>query len=179
MLPVRSELSPRASAISEKALGPGALVAPGTVLGALEVLAVRTRVVAGPDCYGIVVADPKRDRRARIAVEMGSVLYELDPSRAAAAPEVRDPASPRGLVFLSPSSGRFYRRPGSDKPPFVEVGGSVSDGQPVGLLEVMKTFHRLSYGAPGLPSPAKIRAISIEDGADIEVGDPILELEAP
>ena len=45
------------------------------------------------------------------------------------------------------------------------------------LLEVMKTFHRISYGGAGLPKKAKISAVVPGDGADVEVGDALLRLE--
>ena len=45
------------------------------------------------------------------------------------------------------------------------------------LLEIMKTFHRISYGGPGLPKRAKIVAVGPADGADVEVGDTLFELE--
>lgn len=172
----RSELLSPSVGYFRPRLRAGALVTPSAVLGELEVLGVAHVVVAPSDRSGVIVGE--LDPHARIPVAFGSVLYEIDPSATsavtAAAPKAK---SPRGLVFLAPSSGRFYRRAGPDKPYFVEVGGSISDGQPVGLLEVMKTFHRLSYGGEGLPSPAKIKAILVEDGADIEVGDAILEVE--
>jgi acetyl-CoA carboxylase biotin carboxyl carrier protein len=45
------------------------------------------------------------------------------------------------------------------------------------LLEVMKTFNRLTYGGDGLPSEAKIASIGPADGDDLNAGDIILELE--
>lgn len=42
--------------------------------------------------------------------------------------------------ILSPLPGTFYRKPAPDQPPFVEDGGSVAEGDVVGLVEVMKTF---------------------------------------
>ena len=84
-----------------------------------------------------------------------------------------------GLVFAAPSSGRFYLRPGPDKPPFVRAGDTLTRGQAIGLLEVMKTFNRVQYGGAGLPSPARVRAVLVEDGDDVAAGDPLLQLERP
>jgi acetyl-CoA carboxylase biotin carboxyl carrier protein len=154
-------------------------VTPGALLGELEVLGVLHALHAPPEHGGLVVAG-SGEKRARVPVAFGSLLHELDPNAVGSAATVETTATrARGLVFTAASSGRFYRRSAPDKPYFVEVGQSLSDGQTVGLLEVMKTFHRLTYSgsADGLPSPAKIRAILVEDGADLEVGDAILELE--
>ena len=117
----------------------------------------------------------------RRAVEHGEALLLLDPSEAAVhAAELeaeRERDQHTGLVFSAPSSGRFYSRSSPDKPAFVTVGDVIEEGAPVALLEVMKTFHRIAYGGAGLPHRARVLAILANDGADLEVGDAILEVE--
>jgi len=81
-----------------------------------------------------------------------------------------------GLAVRAPSSGRYWARPAPDKPPFVSVGDLVTAGQTVCLLEVMKTFHRVSYGGPGLPERARVTAIRPQDGDDLDADQVILEL---
>ncbi|MBC8072185.1 MAG: hypothetical protein IAG13_27945, partial [Deltaproteobacteria bacterium] len=81
------------------------------------------------------------------------------------------------LVFRAPLSGRFYARSSPDKPAFVAVGDEITSGQTVALLEVMKTFNRLSYGGAGLPERARVRAVLVRDEDDVEAGAAILELE--
>jgi acetyl-CoA carboxylase biotin carboxyl carrier protein len=44
------------------------------------------------------------------------------------------------------------------------------------LLEVMKTFHRVTYGGPGLPDTARVVRVLIADGDDVNAGDPLLAL---
>ena len=68
--------------------------------------------------------------------------------------------------------------PGPGKPPLIEVGTQVQQGQAVGLIEVMKTFSRLHYGGEGLPSPARVKAILVKDEEDVAAGDALFELEA-
>ncbi|TMQ17931.1 MAG: hypothetical protein E6J90_09365 [Deltaproteobacteria bacterium] len=84
---------------------------------------------------------------------------------------------PDGLVFCAPTSGRFYSRPTADKPPFVTEGAALTVGTTICLLEVMKTFHRVHYGGPGLPDTARVRRVLVADGADVNAGDPLLALE--
>ena len=74
-------------------------------------------------------------------------------------------------------SGRFYARPSPDKPPFVIQGQTVKTGDTIGLLEVMKTFNRLTYGGAGFPEAATVRRVVPADGDDLNAGDPLLELE--
>ena len=49
-------------------------------------------------------------------------------------------------------------------------------GQTVGLIEVMKTFHRVLYGGPELPPSARIERVVANDGDDLSAGDVIVEL---
>lgn len=49
----------------------------------------------------------------------------------------------------SPLPGTFYRRPAPDAPPFVADGASVSAGDVIGLVEVMKTFHEVKAETGG------------------------------
>jgi acetyl-CoA carboxylase biotin carboxyl carrier protein len=108
-------------------------------------------------------------------------MFALDPEAVAGsmAAADRNEASVRAgaLVFRAPLSGRFYARPGPDKPTFVKAGDEVATGQTVGLLEVMKTFNRLIYGGEGLPARARIKAVLPQDESDLDQGDAILELE--
>ncbi|NLY94736.1 MAG: biotin carboxyl carrier domain-containing protein [Myxococcales bacterium] len=73
--------------------------------------------------------------------------------------------------------GRFYMRPSPDKPVFVEIGSVVETGATLGLLEVMKTFHRLHYRGEGLPARAVVRECLVGDGDDVERGQPVFRVE--
>ena len=83
-------------------------------------------------------------------------------------------SSKANQVFKSPTSGRFYSKPAPDKPRFAEVGETIKPGQVICLLEVMKTFNRIEYEGP---KPATIRKILLEDGDDVELDEPLFELE--
>ena len=43
----------------------------------------------------------------------------------------------------SPIPGIFYRRPSPEEDPFVDVGTEVNPDTVVGLVEVMKSFHKV------------------------------------
>jgi acetyl-CoA carboxylase biotin carboxyl carrier protein len=114
-------------------------------------------------------------------VSYGDVLVELDPAlqiaAGAAGPAAAAATAIGGLVFHAPTSGRFYVRPSPDKPAFVAEGSELTTGSTVCLLEVMKTFHRVTYGGPGLPATARVRRVLVADGADVAAGEPLLALE--
>ncbi len=72
----------------------------------------------------------------------------------------------------SPIPGTFYRKPAPDQPSFKEVGDAVAKGEPIGLVEVMKTFHEIRADADGV-----IAAFLIEDSDPVMAGQPVAELE--
>lgn len=163
----------------------GELVSPGAAIGELVVLGraaalVVPRAAGDAAAAGIALRLPP----ATHPVGYGDLLVALDPSLqlgGAAAGVAGGAASAGsavdGLVFCAPTSGRFYGRSAPDKPPFVTEGAELTAGTTVCLLEVMKTFHRVTYGGPGLPEVARVRRVLVADGADVSAGDPLLALE--
>jgi acetyl-CoA carboxylase biotin carboxyl carrier protein len=67
----------------------------------------------------------------------------------------------------------LYGSPSPGKPPFVARGDELSPGTTICLLEVMKTFHRVTYSG----EPARVGAVLVAEGADVNAGDPLLALE--
>ena len=159
---------------------PGTFVGPDQPIGQLEILGVLYHLLAPTGAAGLVVA-PGTPSLTRRPVGHGDLLIILDPEAvttgAAAGPAAVASAAGGALLFRAPTSGRFYTRPGPGKPPLIEVGTAVAHGQAVGLIEVMKTFSRLQYGGEGLPSPARIKAILVQDEEDVAAGDALFELE--
>ena len=62
--------------------------------------------------------------------------------------------------------GTFYTRPSPDKPPFVQQGDMVCEGQTVALIEVMKTFSTITA-----PISGTFEGWQKEDGASILSSD--------
>lgn len=155
----------------------GSLIRPGATLGFIATLGVLHRVVAPAGAVGVVTA---REGNAPGYVAYGDVMLTLDlevATGSAAAAAVESEVDAGGLAFRSPLSGRFYLRPAPDQPPFVSPGDVVKVGQTVALLEVMKTFNRITYGGDGLPETAKVVAVVPENESDLDQGDVILKLE--
>jgi biotin carboxyl carrier protein len=71
----------------------------------------------------------------------------------------------------SPLPGVFYRKPSPDADPFVQEGGEVTEGQTIGLIEVMKNFSELKADTGGTLS-----RFLVEDAAEVEVGQEIAEI---
>ena len=72
----------------------------------------------------------------------------------------------------SPMVGVFYRQPEPGAAPFVEVGDVVTPGQTLCLLEAMKLFNELKAESTG-----RVTAIHVENGAAVEFGQLLFELE--
>ena len=160
------------------AITAGDLVSPGGVIGELVVLGRASAVlVPRTTAAGIAI----RVARAPHAVGYGEAVVAIDPSlRHATGAAVTTPDAATtidGLVFRAPTSGRYYGRSAPDKPPFIVEGAQLTPGATICLLEVMKTFHRVTYGGTGLPETARIRKLLVADGADVNAGDPLLALE--
>jgi acetyl-CoA carboxylase biotin carboxyl carrier protein len=68
--------------------------------------------------------------------------------------------------------GTFYRRPDPDSDPYVNDGDSVSAGDTVGLIEVMKSFHEVKADDDGTVS-----RFLVEDEEAVDAGQDVLELE--
>lgn len=74
--------------------------------------------------------------------------------------------------ILSPLPGTFYRKPSPDKPPYKSDGDSVSEGDVIGLIEVMKSFNEVKADVTG-----KIARFLAENEEPVMAGQPLAELE--
>jgi oxaloacetate decarboxylase alpha subunit len=84
-----------------------------------------------------------------------------------------EPEGDDGLVSVtSPMVGTFYRRPGPDEPPFVEVGQRVEAGDTLCLIEAMKLFNEIVAERAGV-----VRTVCLEDAAPAEFGQLLFLLE--
>jgi acetyl-CoA carboxylase biotin carboxyl carrier protein len=160
--------------------GPGTLIGPGSDVGTLEQLHRRFRLVMPEGAAGLV-SDGLPPLRS-VSVEYGQQLFRLAPvgsiKNGEAAGGGAVPGQPAGeklaadtRAVVSPTDGVFYRKPSPDAAPFVQVGGRVKRGQPVGLVEVMKTFNQILYDGPGFPEEAEVVEIRAEDAQEIGVGE--------
>lgn len=179
-------LSPEVGTFSG-GLAHGQVLVPGQEAGRLEQLGRSIALVVPDEVTGRVQSKPFE--RVHQPVGYRDVLYELVPihapnlaqgtKAARAARSAVEKASSGGLVLRAAQSGRFYQRSAPGEPAFVVAGATIEDGQPIGLIEVMKTFTHVVYRASGgLPARAKVLRVAAADGAEVRVGDTLLELES-
>jgi len=82
-----------------------------------------------------------------------------------------DPAQHPG-VLVSPMVGTAYRGPGPGARPFVEVGSQVKVGEPLIIIEAMKTMNQIPATRSGT-----VVQILVEDGQPVEYGEPLMIIE--
>lgn len=121
---------------------------------------------------------PERPRRLR--VQAAGVIVDLDWRSASApaavhveqAPVVKDePALSSSYFVCAPAIGTFYHAPEPGKPPFVEPGGLVEEGQQVGIIEAMKLMLPVDADRQG-----RVLAVLVADGQAVEYGEQLIEL---
>ncbi|MBC8345392.1 MAG: acetyl-CoA carboxylase biotin carboxyl carrier protein [Candidatus Marinimicrobia bacterium] len=78
-----------------------------------------------------------------------------------------------GEEILSPMPGTFYTAPSPDADPFVKVGDSVSEGDPLCIIEAMKIMNEIEAETSGT-----ITKILLEDGQAVEYNQPLFVIES-
>lgn len=74
--------------------------------------------------------------------------------------------------IVSPLPGTFYRRPSPEEPPYKNVHDVVAEGDVIGLIEVMKSFHEVKATAAG-----QISAFLVENEDAVQAGQVLVELD--
>jgi acetyl-CoA carboxylase biotin carboxyl carrier protein len=105
-------------------------------------------------------ASPTRSRAADVTVAMPPVAV-------AAA----DPAQHPGAI-VSPMVGTAYRGSAPGARPFVEIGSQIKAGDPVIIIEAMKTMNQIPA-----PRAGTVLQILVEDGQPVEYGQPLMIVE--
>ena len=90
---------------------------------------------------------------------------------AVATPALIDPSQHPGVV-ASPMVGTAYLGTAPGARPFVEVGSQVKAGEPLVIIEAMKTMNQIPA-----PRSGTVIQILIEDGQPVEYGEPLMIIE--
>lgn len=91
-------------------------------------------------------------------------LAEAQPAPVASAKE----ESSKYITIKSPIIGTFYRKPSPDKPLFVEVGQTISEGDVLCVIEAMKLFNEIESEVSG-----KVVKILVDDASPVEFDQPL------
>ena len=98
---------------------------------------------------------------------------KIETSQAPSTPPPSVPGSRSDLVEVTaPMVGTFYRAPGPEEPPFVEIGTRINVGQAVCILEAMKLMNELESEVSG-----EVVEILVENGTPVEFGQVLMRLK--
>ena len=114
------------------------------------------------------------DIPAKIAVTPSAVSNALldDVSENTSNTESKITENDNHIIVKAPIIGTFYRKPSPDKPAFVEVGQSISEGDILCVIEAMKLFNEIESEMSG-----KIVKILIEDQSPVEFDQPLFIID--
>lgn len=94
----------------------------------------------------------------------------VTPAAAPVAASAPGPNAARDLseAQKSPMVGTFYRAPGPNAAPFVEVGQQVKAGDTLCIIEAMKLMNEIEAEKSGT-----VKEILVENGTPVEFGEPL------
>ena len=117
------------------------------------------------------IASPKKITSEEIEPPLPQLKVENSAAPSTPPPSV--PGSRSDLVEVTaPMVGTFYRAPGPDESPFVEIGSKITVGQPVCILEAMKLMNELESEVSG-----EVIEILVENGTPVEFGQVLMRLK--
>ena len=129
----------------------------------LEMEDVKITIKTSSESSPIVMQEP-------IVVPQQSVppitITTPDPIDSSAVPPADDESNL--ITITSPIIGTFYRKPSPDKPTFVEVGDTISEGTVLCVIEAMKLFNDIESEVTG-----KIVKILVDDSSPVEFDQPL------
>jgi len=117
------------------------------------------------------------ERRIRVVRGSPAAAVTLAVPGTAAAAAATAPAAPVAPADLpgaikAPMVGTAYLSPQPEAPPFIKVGDTVREGQPLLIIEAMKVMNQIPA-----PRAGKVTQILVADGTPVEYGQPLLVLE--
>ena len=68
--------------------------------------------------------------------------------------------------------GTAYLSPDPNSEPFVKIGDVVKEGQPILIIEAMKTMNHIPAPKAGI-----VKSIIVKNGSPVEFGDPLILIE--
>ena len=77
-----------------------------------------------------------------------------------------------GNIVKSPMVGTFYAAPSPEALPFVKIGQIIKEGDPLCIIEAMKTMNPIEAEFSG-----KIKAILVDDGSPVEFNQSLFVID--
>lgn len=135
----------------------------------LEMKDVKITIKTSSDKTPVVIQNPVTQPPQLADINVVSQPVQVQPAQSVdfVPSSVSDEES-NLITVKSPIIGTFYRRPAPDKPVFVEVGDTVSEGSVLCVIEAMKLFNEIESEVTG-----KIVKILVDDSSPVEFDQPL------
>ena len=114
-----------------------------------------------------VQAPQQMVQSAPIAVPSAPVVSNT-PSPATNSENTASADDSKYITVKSPMIGTFYRTPGPDKDPFVNVGSTIQKGDKLCIIEAMKTFNEIESEVVG-----KIVKVLVDNSSPVDYDQPL------
>lgn len=111
-------------------------------------------------------------RLVRVARQMAAAAAPARAATTAAEVQADDDLADHPGAVASPMVGTVYVAPEPGAAPFVKVGGRVTKGETVFIVEAMKTMNPIPA-----PRDGRVDRILITDGAPVEFGEVLMILD--
>ncbi len=122
---------------------------------------------------------PAEVQHAPSLVHAAPVVHHAAPAPVASSPSSSGPptkstdTSDGNVSYItSPFVGTFYRSPGPDSAPFVDVGTRVKKGTVLCIVEAMKLMNEIESEIEG-----SVVQILVENGQAVEYGEPLFKIK--
>ena len=146
-----------------------------------EVVDILRLLKEAEHCESVELSAGELKLKFRRAPKPGQRQVQAPASAARPAPAAKEAQSPStavarppapGDAITAPMLGTFYRASEPGAAPFVEVGSQVSQGDTVGLIEVMKLFSPVVSDRAG-----RVVEILADNGSLVEYGQALVRIE--
>ena len=129
----------------------------------LEMEDVKITIKTSSESPPIVVQEPIVVPQQPVSPVATPTIDTIDPT---SVPPADDESNL--ITITSPIIGTFYRKPSPDKPTFVEVGDTITEGTVLCVIEAMKLFNDIESEISG-----KIVKILVDDSSPVEFDQPL------
>lgn len=147
----------------------------------LEIVEQLAEILDRADLSEVRIRD--NEFEVQVSRDRGSPVGDAQLPRTAVPPVAAQPpveresesagsADTESSIISAPMPSRFYRSPAPDEPPLVNIGDIVEIGEPVAVLEVMKTYNPVDA-----PFTCEILEILAEDGDSVEYAQPLFRVK--
>jgi acetyl-CoA carboxylase biotin carboxyl carrier protein len=133
----------------------------------LEMDDVKITIKTGSDSETTIIQQvPVANQIPQTAEPISQLAGIQEASTATPTAQVDDDS--KYITIKSPIIGTFYRKPAPDKPLFVEVGQTISEGDVLCVIEAMKLFNEIESEISG-----KIVKVLVDDASPVEFDQPL------